>query len=102
MSTRSITREHFYKIDRPAGRRLVTSQPKASNRYNKIIEEQFKIYRIEKHMSAVDNFTIIYGRPGPIWLRSMIIKLYKKMDEVIIHGKKECRKMMNPISDFSP
>ena len=35
--TRSIIGEHLHKIDCPTGRRLVTSQLKALNRYNNII-----------------------------------------------------------------
>ena len=101
-TTRSLTGEHLLKISRPAGRRLVMSQPRAVNRYNQIVEEQFKIHRIEERMNAIDNLTRICGRPGPLWLKAMIIKLYKQMDEIRIHAEKKCRKLLTPASDFSP
>ena len=53
-------------------------------------------------MNAIDNLTRICGRPGPLWLKAMIIKLYKQMDEIRIHAEKKCRKLLTPASDFSP
>ena len=88
MPTRSIIGEHLHKIDCLAGRRLVTSQPTSVSRYNKLVEEQFEIYRIEERMNTVDNLTRICGRPGSNWLTSMIIKLHKQMDEIQIHAQK--------------
>ena len=93
VSTRFIIGDHLHKIDRPEGRRLVMCQHKAVNRYNNIVEEHFKIHRMEELMNALDNLIVICGRPGPMWLKSMIIKLYKQMDEIRIHGEKKCRKI---------
>ena len=87
VSTRSIIGEHLRKIDRPAGRRVVMSNHKAMRRYNEIIKEQFGIYVIKERLNVVDNLTRICGRPGPTWLTSMIIKLYKHMDEIRIHAE---------------
>ena len=53
-------------------------------------------------MNVVENLPRICGRPGIMWLRSMIIKLYKQMDGIRIHAEKKCRKIMTPVSDFSP
>jgi hypothetical protein len=77
---RSIIGEYIHRTDRPAGRRLVMSQPKTINRYNKTEEEQFKIHRTEKRMNIVYNHTRFSGRPGPMWLGSIIIKPYKQME----------------------
>ena len=33
---------------------------------------------------------------------SMIIKLYKQMDEIRVHAESNCRKIMTLVSDFSP
>ena len=101
-TTRSLIGQNLLKISRPAGRRLVMSQPQAVNRYNQIVEEQFEIHRIEERMNAVDNLTRMCGRPGPLWLKAMIIKLYKQMDEIRIHAEKKCRKLLTLASDFSP
>ena len=78
------------------------SSHKAVKRYNKIVREQFDIHNIKKHLDAVDKITRICGRPGPKWLDSMIIKLYKQMDEIRVHAESKCRKIMTPVSDFSP
>ena len=49
--------KRLLKIDCPSGRRLVMSNHKAVSRYNKIVEEQFGIHRIKKHLNAMDNNT---------------------------------------------
>ncbi len=58
-------------------------------RYNEIIQEQFKIQGIVERMGTVDKMTKYCGNPSPRWLRSMIIKLYKKMTEIRIHAEKK-------------
>ena len=75
--TRSMTGEHIHNIDRPCGRRLFMSNHKTVSRYNDSVKEQFGIHRIKDCLDAVDNLTRTCGRPGPKWLASMIIKLYK-------------------------
>ena len=81
-STRSMIGGHLQKIDRPAGRRLVMSNHKAVSRYTDIMKEQFGIHGIKEHLDAVENLTRICGRPGPKLLASIIIKLFKQMDEI--------------------
>ena len=78
------------------------SNHKAVKGYNEIVKKQFGIDNIKKRLDAVDKLTRICGRPGPKWLESMIIKLYKQMDEIRVHAESKCRKIMTPVSDFSP
>jgi hypothetical protein len=79
VSTRSILGKFRYKVCRPVSVRLVTSQASSVKRYNKIVQDQFKLHRIVERMDAVDKMTRYCGYPSPRWLRSMIIKLYKQM-----------------------
>ena len=46
-TTRSLIVQNQLKFSRPAGRRLVMSQPQAASRYSQIVGEQFKIHRIK-------------------------------------------------------
>jgi len=102
ISTRSLSGEFRFKICRPVSRRLVTSQPQSVVRYNKIVREQFEIHRIIKRLNTVDKMTRYCGYPSPNWLRAMIIKLYKQMTEIRVHAEKDCQKILQPESDFSP
>ncbi len=102
VSTHSLLGEFRYKICRPVSHRLVTSQADSVKRYNKLVQEQFKIHRIVEWMDTVDKMTKYCGNPSPRWLRSMIIKLYKQMTEIRIHAKKKCRKILQPKNNFSP
>ena len=101
-STRSMLGEHVHKIERLCGKRLVMSNHKAVKRYNKIVKEQSDIHNIKERLDALDKLTRIYGREEPKWLGSMIIKLYKQMDEIRIHAENKCLKVMTPVSHFSP
>ena len=78
------------------------SNHKAVKRYNEIAKEQFDIHNINKRLDAMDKLTRICRRLGPKWLESMIIKLYNRMDEIGIHAENKSRKIMTPVSDFSP
>jgi hypothetical protein len=100
--TCSLLGEFKYKIFWPVSWRLVTSQPSLVKRYNKIVHEQVKIPRIVEQLDAVDKMTQYCGYPLPCWLCAMIIKLYKQMTEIRVHGKKKSRKILRPESDFSP
>jgi hypothetical protein len=42
------------------------------------------------------------GYPSPPWLRAMVIKLYKQMPKIRVHAEKNCRKILQPDSNFSP
>ncbi len=104
ITTRSMLGEYLNKIVHPVSRRLVNSNHNSVTRYNAIVDEQFTRHRIPERMDAVDNLTrICGGGPNvPPWLRAMIIKLYKQMDEIRIHAEKKCRKILRPVADFSP
>jgi hypothetical protein len=66
------------------------------------VREQFAIHRIQERLEAVDKMTRYGGYPLPGWLRAIIIKLYKQMSEIRVHGEKNCWKILRPESDFSP
>ncbi len=55
--TRSLLGKFGYNICRPVSRQLVLSQQSLVNRYNKIVQEQFKIHCIVEHLNAVDRMT---------------------------------------------
>jgi hypothetical protein len=40
--------------------------------------------------------------PCPNFLRAMIIKLYRQMTEIRIHAEKECQKILQHDSNYSP
>ncbi len=67
-----------------------------------IVREQFEIHHIVARLDAVDKMTRYCGYPSSNWLRSMIIKLYKQMMEIRVHAEKDCQKILQPESDFSP
>ncbi len=50
----------------------------------------------------MDKMARYCGYPSPGWLCAVIIKLYKQMTEIIVHDKKNCRKILRPESDYSP
>ncbi len=72
------------------------------DRYNKIARDQFDTYRIMERMNAIDKMTQYCGYPSPPWLCVMITKLYKQMTEIRVHAEKDCRKILQPESNFSP
>ena len=78
------------------------SNHKAATRYNEIVGENVDIHNTKKCLDAVDKLTRICGGQGPKWLASMIIKLYKQMDEIRTNAENKCRKIMTPVSGFSP
>jgi hypothetical protein len=100
--THSLLGEFRFKICRPLSRRLVISQQQSVVRYNKTVREQFEIHRIVKRLNTVDKMTRYCGYPSPNWLRAMIIKLYKQMTKIRVHAEKDCPKILQPTSDFSP
>ena len=53
-------------------------------------------------MDAVNKIPRYCGYPSPGWLRAIIIKLYKQMTEIRVHSEKNCWKILQPESDFSP
>jgi hypothetical protein len=79
--------------------------PPSSNpyyRYNRILRDQFDTHRIVERMNAIDKMTRYCGYPSPPWLRTMITKLYKQMTEIRVHAEKNCWKILQPESNFSP
>jgi hypothetical protein len=102
ISTRSLLGEFRYKVCRPISRRLITSQQRSVDEYNRIVKEQFDRHRIVIRLDAVDKMTRYCGFPAPNFLRAMIIKLYRQMTEIRIHAEKKCRKILRPDSDYSP
>ena len=53
-------------------------------------------------MEAVGRLSRICGTPTPLWLRSMMIKLYQQMDEIRVHAEKKCRKFLTSAAEYSP
>jgi hypothetical protein len=102
ISTRLLLGEFRFKVCRPVSRRLVTSQQQSVDRYNKIVKDQFDTHRIVERMNAIDKMTWYCGYPSPLWLHTMITKLYKQMTEIRVHVEKDCQKILQPESDFSP
>ncbi len=70
--------------------------------YNKMVLKQFKIHCIKERLDAVDRMMHYCRYPSPPWLRAMDIKLYKQMSKIRVHVKKNCRKILQPDSNFSP
>jgi hypothetical protein len=102
MSTKSLLGEFRHKVCRLVSRCLVTSQLKLVEKYNKTIRKQFEIHRIEARLDAVDKMSRYYEYPAYIWLRAMIIKLYKQMTKIRQDAEKKCRKILQQDSNFSP
>ncbi len=73
ISTRSLLGEFRYKVCRPISRRLITSQQRSVDVYNRIVNEQFDRHRIVIRLDAVDKMTRYCGFPTPNFLRAMII-----------------------------
>jgi hypothetical protein len=57
VSTRSMLGEYTNSICRPVSRRLVMSQKDSVKRYNKIVQEQCLIHRIQERLDAIDKMT---------------------------------------------
>jgi hypothetical protein len=102
VSTRSLLGKFWHKVCWPVSRRLVTSQQLLVDRYNRIVQEQFKMQCIKERLDAVDRMAQYCRHPAPGWLRGMITKLYKQMTEIWQHAKKKCCKILRPGSNFSP
>jgi hypothetical protein len=45
--------------------------------------------------------TTYCGYPSPKWLEKMILTLYAQMTEIRRYAEKKCRKILNPVSNFS-
>ena len=102
ISTRSLLGEFWHKVCCPISRRLIKSQLGSVDEYNRIIHKQIDQHRIVKGLDAVDKMTQNCGFPAPIFLRAMIIKLYRQMTEIKVHAEKKCQKILRPDSDYSP
>jgi hypothetical protein len=102
ISTCLLLGEFRFKVCRPVSRRLVTSQQQSVDRYNKIVRDQFDTHRIVERMNAINKMTWYCGYPSPPWLRAMITMLYKQMTEIRVHAEKDCQKILQPESNFSP
>ena len=102
VSTRSMLGEYTNSICRPVSRRLVMSQKDSVKRYNKIVQEQCSIHRIQERLDAIDKMTKYCGYPSPKWLEKMILTLYAQMTEIRSYAEKRCRKILTPVSEFSP
>jgi hypothetical protein len=102
VSTRSMLGEYSYSICRPVSRRLVMSQKDSLKKYNKIVQEQCSIHRIQERLDAIDKMTTYCGYRSPKWLEKMILTLYAQMTEICRYAEKKCRKILTPVSDFSP
>jgi hypothetical protein len=102
VSTRLLRGVYKYKVFRSVSCRLVTSQAGSVKRYNQIILEQLEIHRIKECMDAVEKMTHYCRYRSPPWLREIVIKLYKQMTKIRVHAEKNCRKILQLESDFSP
>ncbi len=102
ISTCSLLGDFKHKICCPVSRRRITSQHSSVTQYNEIVLQQFETHRIVERMEAVDKMIRYCGYPYPGWLRAMIIKLYKEMTEIRVHAEKNCRKILQPESNYSP
>ena len=40
--------------------------------------------------------------PTPPWLKSMMVKLYQQMGEIMVHAEKKCRKFLTSAVEYSP
>ena len=102
VSTRSMLGEHLNKICRPVSRRLVTNQTKSVKRYNTTVKEQCSLHQIQQRMDAIDKMTSYCGYPSPKWLEASMLKLYAQLTEIRKYAEKKCRKILTPVSEFSP
>jgi hypothetical protein len=102
ISTCLLLGEFRFKVCRPINRCLVTSQQQSVDRYNTIVRDQFDTHRIVERMNVINKMTRFCGYPSPPWLRTMITKLYKQMTEIRVHAEKDCQKILQPESNFSP
>jgi hypothetical protein len=101
VSSRSMLGQHIPKVCRPVSRRLVTSQQDSVKTYNKIIQEQCKVHRVQDRLDSIDEMTKFCGHPAPKWLEKMMLKLFAQMTEIRRHAEKCCRKILTPESKFS-
>jgi hypothetical protein len=102
IATRSLLGEFRYKVCRPVSHRLIMSQQRSVDKYNRIVQEHFSRHRIVERLKAIDKMTRYCGFPSPNFLRAMIIKPYRQMTEIRVHLEKKCRKVLRPNSNFSP
>ena len=102
ITTRSMLGRERLKNVRPPGRRLVSTQPRSVETYNKTVEQQFRLHRIPERMDAVDKLSRIGGTPAPSCLRSMMVNLYQQMNEIKVHVEKKWRKFLTPAAEYSP
>jgi hypothetical protein len=100
--TRLLLGKFRFKVCRPVSRHLVTSQQQSMDRYNEIVRDQFDTHRIVERMNAINKMTRYCGYPFPLWLRAMVTNLYKQMTEIRVHVEKDCQKILQPESNFSP
>jgi hypothetical protein len=102
ISTRLLLGESRLKVCRSVSGRLVTSQKQSVDRCNMIVRDQFDTHRIVERMNTINKMTRYCSYPSPPWLCAMITKLYKQMTEIRVHTEKDCRKILQPESNFSP
>ena len=102
VSTRSLLGDYHTKICRPVSRRLVMAQKSSVKNYNRIVQEQCDIHRIQERLNAIDKMTNYCGYPSPDWLKAMMLKVYAQLTEIRRHAEKKCRKILTPQSEFSP
>lgn len=102
LSTRSMLGEFLNTVCQPVSRRLVTSQRNSIKNNNRIVQEECSRHRIQERLDAIDKMTKHCNYPRPKWLEKIFLTLYSQMTEIRRYAEKKCRKILTPVSKFSP
>ena len=101
-STRSVLGTNLVKIQRAVGRRLVSTNAKATRSYNNMVESLFESHRIVPRIKNLLQKVDHCGYPGPPWLEKKIVKLHVEMDELRMRASEKCRKILTPVAPCGP
>ena len=93
---------NLMKVQRSIARRLVSTNRKATTRYNDLVRKLFEDHNIVPRLDWLIEKADSYGFPGPDWLDKKIQKLHVEMDQLRIRANNKCRKILTPVAPCGP
>ena len=91
-TTRSMLGTNLVKIQRAVARRLVSTNEKATNNYNSLVEKHFGEHKVIERLNMFIEKSDLCEYPPPEWLERKIKGLHVEMDELRMSASEKCRK----------
>jgi hypothetical protein len=99
ISTRSAIGLYAHLVVRPDCRRLTTKNRQCLEKYLEIVEEQWKIHRVNERLEYLTY--LCHSYPAPPHVIAALERLDKQIEEIFKHAENNCRKIAKIDGEFS-